>query len=192
MAAAEEQYRELIKKALELGATDAAWISADRIVVEDTLAEKCRQPRCPHYGLAKSCPPHVAGPPALREQLKEFAHAIFFVIERPAEELYSWRRRELFQLLHEVAAGTEHAAVRMGFAAARAYAGGSCKDIFCRNYPDCPALSAAGTCRFPRQARPSMSGFGINVAKLCEAAGWQMKRPATDAVASICGLVLIC
>ncbi|MFO7838998.1 MAG: DUF2284 domain-containing protein [Desulfosalsimonadaceae bacterium] len=192
MAATEKNCRELSEKARELGATDAALISADRIVVEDHLAEKCRQPRCPHYGLAKSCPPHVAGPSAFREQLKDFAQAIFFVIERPSEDLFSKRRRELFQLLHEVAAGTEHAAVRMGYTAAQAYAGGSCKDIFCRNYPDCPALSAVGKCRFPRQARPSISGFGINAAKLYEAAGWQMENPGAENMTSICGLVLIC
>jgi hypothetical protein len=49
-----------------------------------------------------------------------------------------------------------------------------------------------------QDARPSMSGFGINVAKLIETAGWTMSGVTHDTdstttkMANVYGLVLIC
>ncbi|MFP3980760.1 MAG: DUF2284 domain-containing protein [Desulfobacterales bacterium] len=188
----------LIREALELGATDAAVISADQIVVDKSLADKCRNPKCMNYGLSNSCPPHVAGPSAFKDLLETFSRAIVFKIEVPSEVLYSGQNLELFQLLHETAAGIEQAAVRMGFSGARAYAGNSCKKVFCGEHLECRVLEGDGQCRNPDRARPSMSGFGVNVAKLYEVAGWQRKGVTheTDSESirmdSICGLVLIC
>jgi predicted metal-binding protein len=193
-----EKIEELVQEALKAGASEAATISAKNIVVDDELADRCREPRCENYGLSKSCPPHVSGPVFFKKQLEKFSQAIFFKIDVPAEILYSSERREVFQLLHETASGIERSAVRMGFADAQAYAGGSCKKIFCPEHPECLALSQDGKCRHPQYARPSMSGFGIHVAKLYEAAGWSMNEVmhATDStatkMASVCGLVLIC
>lgn len=188
----------LIRAALELGATAAAVISADQIVVDESLADKCRNPKCINYGLSKSCPPHVAGPSAFKDLLETFSRAIVFKIEVPSEILFSGQNLELFQLLHETAAGIEQAAIRMGFSGARAYAGNSCKKVFCADYLECRVLGEDGQCRNPERARPSMSGFGVNVAKLYAAAGWERKGVTheTDSgsiqMDSICGLVLIC
>ncbi len=157
----------------------------------------CRNPRCEFYGLSTSCPPHVAGPAGFQKVLKNFSRAIFFKIDVPSELLFSSDRREVFQLLHELASGIERKAVKMGFPRARAYAGGSCKQIFCCDYPDCRVLSENGTCRNPEYARPSMSGFGINVANLIKTAGWkedlitQAAKPVSSRMASVYGLVLI-
>jgi len=186
-----------MEEARRAGATELAVIAAEYIVAEDDLAEKCREPRCENYGLSKSCPPHVAGPAAFRRLLEDYRQAFFFRIDVPPETLYSSESREVFQLLHEVAAGIERSAVQMGFPAAAAFAGGSCKKIFCRDQRECRALSGKGDCRHPEHARPSMSGFGINVAKLFQAAGWTMNTAARDSIsnsdnlASVCGLVLI-
>ncbi|MBS3918040.1 MAG: DUF2284 domain-containing protein [Deltaproteobacteria bacterium] len=189
--------KQLIQNAQGSGATEAAIISTRVIVVDDDLADKCREPRCENYGLSRSCPPHISGPTVFKEHLEEFSQAVFFKIDVPSEILYSSERRELFQLLHEIAAGIEKSAIEMGFAHAQAYAGGSCKKVFCYDYPECLALAGEGECRNPGYARPSMSGFGINVAKLFETAGWNTGTNTHDAVstanktASVCGLVLI-
>lgn len=189
--------RELIATACELGASTAVIMSSKDIAVDDGLAERCREPRCGNYGLARSCPPHVAGPAAFRELLAVFHQALVFKIDVPAEMLFSSESRELFRLLHETASGIERAAVQAGFAEARAFAGGSCKSIFCHDRPDCPALLCETACRHAESARPSMSGFGIDVAKLFAAAGWQMHWASRDAgapptkMASLCGLVLL-
>jgi len=193
----------LVKNAHALGASRAAIVPAGQIVVNDALADLCRQPRCPNYGLSKSCPPHVAGPSELRKQLERRTHALFFTIDVPAEVIdaaslsRSAESRAIFRLLHEIAAGMEKAAIEAGFGDAQAYAGGSCKRIFCDDDDACRALKEAGTCRYPQHARPSMSGFGIDVARLFKTCGWEMRWVSPGhggppvPMASICGLVLV-
>lgn len=186
----------VIQYACASGASGAAVIDARKIVVDDDLADKCREPRCENYGCSKRCPPHIGGPSRMRNRLRGYQKALFFRIDVPSEVLYSSDAREVFQLLHEVAAGIETKAREMGFPEALGYAGGSCRNLFCYDQVECLAL-AKGQCRHPRRARPSMSGYGINVAKLFELSGWDMNRVAGppdrgDAkTAPVCGLVLI-
>lgn len=193
-----QKLKALLREAQQSGASEAKIISARDIVVDHHLADMCREPRCENYGLSKSCPPHVSGPTVFKQELEKFSQAVFFKIDVPSEILYSGERREVFQLLHEIASGIETSAVKMGFVDARAYAGGSCKKIFCHDHGECLALSEKGKCRNPQHARPSMSGFGVNVAKLFKTAGWKMNWTAHDTdstetpMANVCGLVLIC
>ena len=188
---------DIIQKAYEFGATEVAIIPAKKIVVDYNLAERCKEPRCENYGLSKSCPPYVSGPTVFKNLLQTFQQAIFFKIDVPSEILYSGQRREIFELLHQVASGIEKEAIKIGYLNAQGYAGGSCKKIFCHNHPDCNVISRNGECRNPQYARPSMSGFGINVSKLFEAAGWTMStiNHGTDTMKTkmtfVCGLVLI-
>lgn len=189
--------KELTQLAYQLGASGATDISTSDISVEDDLANLCREPQCASYGLSTSCPPHVPGPSGFRELLKNFKHAIVIKIDVPLEILLSTDRRDIMKLLHEIAAGIEQAAVKTGYSNSKAFAGGSCKTIFCRDHEDCRVLTEGGECRNPRHARPSMSGFGINVSKLMQAAGWTMNRYTNEAdsdtasTAPICGLILI-
>ncbi len=104
-------------------------------------------------------------------------------------------RRHIFELLHGTAAFVESQANALGFTRARAFAGGSCKTIFCHDKPKCKRLLKKAICRHPDTARPSMSGFGINVGKLINAAGWDAEplgkgTPASE-TAGVYGLVLI-
>ncbi len=167
-----DKINKLVQGAHLSGASEVVIVSAKDILAEDHLADYCRKPRCENYGLSKSCPPHVPGPLAFRKQLEAFDQGLFFKIDVPSELLFSSERREFFQLLHEIAANIEQSAIKMGFTRAQAYAGGSCKNIFCFDFLDCPGLLDPGNCRNPQRARPSMSGFGINVAKLVKTAGW--------------------
>jgi len=192
----ERAVEELVRLAGELGATQAGVVPADRIVIEDRLAGFCREPRCPSYGLSANCPPHTSGPAGFRELVKGFRRALVFKIEVPAEILFSSQRRELFGLLQETAANLETAAREMGYQKSKGFAGGNCKGLFCNDKPDCRVL-AGGECRNPDRARPSMSGFGINVTELMEAAGWTMNRvdqgggSKEGSSGTLCGLVLI-
>ena len=189
--------RELIQLACQLGASDAGIISTTEISVEDKLANLCRKPGCENFGLSASCPPHVAGPTGFRKLLKTFKHAVVIRIDVPSEIFFSDERRDIFRLLHEIAASVEQSAIEMGFHDSSAYVGGSCKKIFCRDYPDCRVLEGDRECRNPFLARPSMSGFGINVLKLKKAAGWISNKtprdtdPDTISMETVCGLILI-
>lgn len=189
----------LVEQTCLAGATDAKIVSTKDISIEHHLADMCKDPQCENYGLSKSCPPHVSGPDGFRDLLKKYDRAIFFRIDVPTEILVSPSedRREVFRLLHEIAAATELSAKEMGYDDARAFAGGSCKRIFCHEHPDCRVISGAGECRYPDSARASMSGYGVNLFKLMKIAGWQMDRitgdtdPEATPMGSLTGLVLI-
>jgi predicted metal-binding protein len=163
----------LIARIRRSGAADAALIPAAGIVVEDDLARHCREPRCENYGRSPGCPPHVSGPGGFRALLKRYRRALAVRIDVPTRVLLSPERRDVMALLHDIVADAEQAAVAMGFLNARAFAGGSCKTTFCNAHAECRVLSEGRPCRNPGRARPSMSGFGINVSRLMQAAGWQ-------------------
>ena len=187
----------LISCALEAGADAVVIIPAGVIVIRTDLADMCREPGCPNYGLSVNCPPHVAGPAAMRDLLRDFDVAVVFRMDVPADDLFSGNRRRVFQQLHKIAAAVEQAAIDAGFTRARGFAGGSCRELFCHEYENCLVLSANGRCRFPQHARPSMSGFGIDVAALFKSARWTLNLADDKAngsgnkAANICGLVLL-
>ena len=188
----------LITAAIRMGATEAGVISPADIIVEDNLAKLCNgDPACENYGRSMSCPPHVPGPKWFREWQEQSLHAIVIRIDVPSAVMFSDERREVMQLLHEIVAFVELEAIHMGYMQSRAFAGGSCKNLFCADQPVCHVLAENGECRNPKSARPSMSGFGINVTALMRSAGWPLKpaRP-NDAVDSesmtwVAGLILI-
>lgn len=193
----ESKLKELVQLSCRLGASNAAVISTNDISVEDDLANLCRNPKCENYGLSASCPPQVSGPSGFRKLLNNYKHAIVVKIDVPSEILLSDQRREIFRLLHEIVSTIEQSAVEMGFSASKAYAGGSCKELFCHDHADCRVLKKKEKCRNPKSARPSMSGFGINVSRLMEAAGMTYDMITEEAEAekismgSVCGLVII-
>lgn len=169
----ESKLTELVARVRRSGAADAAVISTADISVEDELANLCLEPRCENYGRSPGCPPHVAGPRGFRELLKQYHHALAVRIDVPTDVLLSPERRDIMALLHDIVADVEQAAAGMGYSRASAFAGGACKMIFCREHAECRVLSEGGACRNPHRARPSMSGFGINVSRLMQSAGWR-------------------
>jgi predicted metal-binding protein len=188
---------DLLEHARRLGASAGVLLATKELVVKEELAARCREPRCENYGLSPGCPPHTSGPRGFRQLLRGYEQVLFFHIEVPAHVLYSSDNRQLFQFLHEVAAGIEEEAHHLGWSRARAFAGDSCKRLFCEEHKECPALSPGGACRFPRLARPSMSGYGIDVGHLMRRAGWEQQmgklteNEQTGSTASVCGLVLL-
>ncbi|BBO86090.1 hypothetical protein DSCO28_66560 [Desulfosarcina ovata subsp. sediminis] len=188
----------LTQLAYDHGASAAAVIRCQSIPVKDHLADLCKPPGCPNYGLAASCPPHVGGPQRFREQLTRFEHAIVFKIDVRAADLMGAARPDIFRTLHRIAATIEQAAVARGCKDACAFAGGSCKELFCTDHPSCRVVQENGPCRYPAEARPSMSGYGIDVFGLMAALGWPQHRIGDNnhsddgPTGSIAGMVLIC
>ena len=164
---------ELKQLAFRLGAGAVGIIGAGDVPVDDDLANVCRETPCEAYGLSPSCPPHVSGPAGFRKLIRKTRHAVVIRLDVPSSIMFSNERNEVMQLLHEIVSGVERAAVRMGYTESKGFAGGSCKKIFCREHAACRVLSGEGECRNPQYARPSMSGFGINVLKLLQKAGIQ-------------------
>ena len=168
--------KKLTDLACQSGATAAAGIDARDSVLREALAALCNADQCDHYGQAPSCPPYVGGPEDFRKRFAGVSQAIVIRIDVPTEILLSSQRREVMRLLHEIAADVERAAAGMGWPDAAALAGGSCRHLFCFNQSGCAAVDGGGDCRHPDAARPSMSGFGIDVTHLMAAAGWQLNR----------------
>jgi predicted metal-binding protein len=187
---------QFIHKAISLGASEAAIIASKDISVEDSLANRCVDPKCIYYGLSPSCPPHVAGPSEFRNLQKTHTHAIVVRIIVPSASLFSDQSKEIMRLLHEVVSSIEHEAVKAGFSNAKAFAGGSCKMVFCNTHLECQRLSKDGQCRNPKYARPSMSGFGVNVNDLIKKCGWRPnlnteKTKPDDKMSWVAGLIMI-
>ena len=172
----EDVKKRLLQLARRQGAHGAAMIDVQDIVVEDRLAGLCHRPGCPNYGIAPSCPPHVGGPDQFRQWQKKYHRAVVIRIDVPTQILLSENRGDVFRQLHGIAALIEHSAIDSGYKNAKAFAGGSCKELFCADLPACPVITANGPCRYPDWARPSMSGYGIDVSRLMAAAGWQTNR----------------
>lgn len=176
-----------------MGATDAAVIRPEEICVSEDLAGLCNgEYICPNYGRAAGCPPFVNGPQRFRKWQEQSRYAIVLKIELPASILFSSERKEVMRLLHKVAAQLEQKAVGMGFEQSRAFAGGSCKSLFCEDHDTCCVVENSEPCRHPDEARPSISGYGIDAVRLMETAGWPTtKTSGSDAQGWIAGLVLI-
>lgn len=191
------QVGRLVDLAVSMGAADARVIASSAIPVDDKLAKLCIDPGCDSYGLSPSCPPHVSGPSGLRRLKRVLVHAVAVRIIVPSSALFSNERRELGRFLYELVAGIEQEAVALGFTGSQAFAGGSCKQIFCSEHSECRRLSEKGQCRHPQHARSSMSGYGIDVSGLMKICGWpadinSSKAESTaDPMSWIAGLIMI-
>jgi predicted metal-binding protein len=188
-------FEELEQLAMSLGATNVAIRSTTDIKVEEQLVSFCKDPRCSNYGLSPSCPPHVSGPDGFRTLLNNRSHVLVIRIVAPSSVLFSDERREFMAFLHELVATVELAAIEKGYTKSKAFAGGSCKDLFCVAEDDCNVLAGRGKCRNPDRARQSMSGFGVNVSHLIKTCGWEsnikVKEPHDDHMTWVAGIVLL-
>lgn len=188
---------QLVDLAKTEGATDVAIIPSREIVLKDSLAALCVEPRCPNYGLASSCPPHVGGPAGFRALVARHPQALVFKIDVPSELLLSPEVVELMRLVHHIGTSVERRALALGFGDASAFGGGSCKTLFCGEEPDCAVVDRRQECRHPDRARPSMSGFGVDTTALLRSAGWTLHRldpgaaQAPDSQGTVCGVVLL-
>ena len=188
---------QLIKLAISLGASEAHILSSDEIVVIDQLARKCIEPQCDNYGLSYSCPPYVEGPGFFRELIKTHPRAFVIRLVIPSSMLLSWERLDLGRVLHELVATVELEARKMGYARSSGFAGGSCKELFCQDHLSCQRIEENGPCRHPDLARPSMSGYGIDVFQLVESCGWETNLnqedglPVSDQLSWVAGLIMI-
>ncbi|MDR3540604.1 MAG: DUF2284 domain-containing protein [Desulfosporosinus sp.] len=190
---------EVVQMALQIGtgAIDVVLISTSEISVEDDLANFCREPRCSYYGVSANCPPYVSGPAGFRDMAKICKNALAIRITVPMESLLSYEQRDIMKLLHEIVSDIEKMSIKLGYSHSKAFAVGSCKEIFCHNQVDCRLLvKGGGSCRYQRYARPPIEAFGINVNQLAKIAGWTVntdKNADTNKISmgAVYGLVLI-
>jgi len=188
----QKQLQHLLAHAEQAGASRAAILPVECVQVEEGLAALCRHPRCPFWGLSLSCPPHVVGPDGFRKLLRACREVLVVRLEIQSCSLQGEERPQVFRLLHELVASVELQAREFGFTGAAGFAGGSCKASFCADKTECKALAGRGSCRYQDQARPSLSGHGVNVGALMQAAGWDSTLFSHQGEMSwLAGLVLL-
>lgn len=194
----EHQFEDLTQKAMKLGASACAVITSKEIEVKNSLASLCNgEYTCPNYGLSASCPPNVEGPAEFRKWQAQSRYAIVVKIELPTSVMFSDERKGVMRLLHEIVSTVELNARDTAFEKSRAFAGGSCKDLFCEDQQDCCVVTKNEPCRHIELARPSMSGFGVDVTQLMLSCGWsgqkaeQSNVPDSKSESWVAGLILL-
>jgi predicted metal-binding protein len=205
-----ERYR---RRAVELGATDAKMIPAQKVYVDPRVRMKCIVPKCTSYNTCAHCPPHSIGPEVIGPLVSAFKYALLVKREIPGDlvtgpgymdtdkngnPVPTKKLKELlgaYRLVSDIVTQIESDAFYDGHYHAVAFAGGSCRIIYC-NFQDCLLLQGK-ECRFPLRSRPSMEGSSIDVYRTVTEAGWDIYPigvdcdPANVPCGSLVGIVLI-
>ena len=171
-----EKYRQ---RAIELEATDAKIITTDMVLIDERVLAKCTYPKCSYYGTNANCPPHAMGLDLVRKVVNNFRYAIFTMMKVPSEEIAGPKARET-QLsarsrrkMLEIVSKIEAEAFWDGYHLALAFAGGSCKSIFCPDI-ECSALLPGQGCRQYLKARSAMEAVGMDVFTMTAKVGWDI------------------
>ncbi len=177
-----ETYRE---KALELGATKAAIVNVEEIPVEEYVTLKCQVPRCFGYGTSAHCPPNTLKPKDLRNILKKYMQAVFFIKDVPSHVMVRDKSTikeridvylEVFNIVNKI----ESMAFYDGNYSAFGFAAGSCRHSYCAQQKTCTAMEGE-RCRFSLRSRPSMEAVGIDVYNMVASQGWDIYPIGSDA-----------
>ncbi|MCP4371252.1 MAG: hypothetical protein GY797_24520 [Deltaproteobacteria bacterium] len=72
---------------------------------------------------------YVGGPVEFRKWQAEIKYSIIVRIELPASVMFSYERKGVMQLLHQIVTVVEQKAIEIGFEKSKAFAGGSCTII---------------------------------------------------------------
>ena len=194
-----EKYRQ---RALELGATDALIIKADRITISEGVRLKCMVPACKRYDACANCPPHSPDLDFMRRVVAGFKYGILIKQDIPIVELTGPKAvaskpyLPYAQRNYRIVTTLESAAFSDGYYLAVGLGNGSCQSILCQD-AICISLEPGKTCRFPTEARPSMDSVGIDVYRLVTDAGWDIyaigqTMPSDDVhQGMLVGLVLV-
>ena len=173
---------DLIARALELGATHAAFIDAAKLDQQDELRRSCAQNFCGRYGTNWACPPAAPDMDDCREQVKSYTQGLVIQTVCPLEDSYDFegmaagqdRHNEIFRsLFREMRA--VYGDGMLGLAA------GGCNRCETCTYPDAP-------CRFPEELFHSVESYGIAAPKLCHDCGLNYINGANTV--SYLGLIL--
>ena len=193
-----ERYKD---KALELGATRAKIVKADDIPVDERVTLKCQIPRCFGYGASAHCPPNTLRPAELRDLLKRYKWAVFFVKDVPPEVIVRDKatikeRVAAYQDVFKIVTEIESLAFYDGHYVAFGFGAGSCRHTFCGQEESCLAMEGK-RCRFSLRSRPSMEAVGIDVYKMVAAAGWDIypigssARPEDMPKGTLAGIIIV-
>ncbi len=190
-----ERYRAL---ALKAGASEAAFIPAGEVIVDERVRLKCQVPRCIRAGETPNCPPYAPDLDLIRRALSRYSWAILikcnvgpiqdYAPGKGATKAEQRRVLSFHQKSGEIVCELERQAYKDGYHLAMGFGGGSCKDYLCQGLI-CQFLDS-GRCRFPQRARPAMEAMGIDVFDLLNKAGWPAYALLDDLGAIPCAVTV--
>jgi predicted metal-binding protein len=162
--------------ALELGATQAEIIPADRVVIDERVRAKCLNPKCPTYGACGNCPPYAPDLDFIRKVVTKYRFALFILTRFPTTPNADKGSHPLAisggEKSHEIIAKVEAAAFHAGYYLAMGLGAGPCKPLYCADAA-CAVLKGEG-CRQGLRARYSMESWGMDAFLMAARAGWEV------------------
>jgi predicted metal-binding protein len=184
-----------------LGATKATIVRASDIPVDERIILKCQIPRCFGYGTSVHCPPNTLKPAELKEILKGYQWAVFFIVDVPPEVIVRDRatireRETAYQTIFNIVNEIESMAFYDGHYLAFGFAAGSCRHTFCSQQDRCQAMEGK-RCRISLRSRPSMEAVGIDVYKMVAVSGWDIYPIGSNArcedipKGSLAGIIIV-
>lgn len=147
----------LIRLALNCGADKATVITQAQIVLSESFRDICASNKCGCYGRCWTCPPDIGDIQTLMQQVRQYSHALLYQTVTNIEDS--------FDIEGMLEAGNRHSALSRRI-----------RDALSSDLPDALNLSCGGCrlcescaklvgepCRFPKQAMPSLEGYGVDV-----------------------------
>lgn len=147
---------ELLRKGERYGLTDIIPITTDKIVVSEWVHLKCRY-GCSQYNTSWCCPPVTPGFQDTKNLMREYSLALLLVGVTRRINFYRDNQRKRVRQLRgwKGTVSIERLLFMEGFYKAFSLVGEGC--ALCKScaYPE--------NCRFPREKRPSLESFSIDV-----------------------------
>ena len=155
-----------IDKAKSLGFTAAAVINTDVIACEESIRALCAPDKCSNYGSSWVCPPGCGSIENCRETVGSYKNAILLQGVWENVDFTDGDAMQKITRMHNDKAIKLFKQIREEQGSAYLLTTGGCGLCEKCTFPDEP-------CRIPDKNRGSLSAFGVNVTKLCEAAGME-------------------
>jgi hypothetical protein len=103
---------------------------------------------------------------SIQEALRLYSWAVAFRLEAASVA-------DAQEQVFKIAGLVEAASFYKGFYLAIGLAAGNCKDVFCKEYEKCQALTAGKPCRYPLRPRPAIEACGLDPESIARKAGWK-------------------
>lgn len=158
--------KDIIEKALELGAYKANVIDAKAIVLDRTFRDICATNACGMYGKCYMCPPDVGDIDELMSQVANYDYALVYQTVTELEDSFDFEGMiEAKKKSYPLAQGFRKVFTDMSITKTLHLGAGGC------GVCETCAKRMNAPCRFPEKAMPSLEAYGVNVSELAKASG---------------------
>lgn len=160
------EFKNIIDKALELGAHKASVIRTDEIKTDRIFRDICLSNGCGMCGKCYMCPPDVGDIDTLIAQIAEYDFALVYQTVYELEDSFDFEgMTEAKNNFRPISQKLRSAFLDTGIEKTLHLGAGACGVCkVCTKLTDEP-------CRFPELAMASLESYGINVSELAKSAG---------------------